>query len=146
MAEGMAFPIAPCKAFKITDVAKYHTIIDALVDPFYGAINKDKWNNLPPDLQKILTDTTGRKMAQQCGLTLDQGSIDDSKWMKSKGHEFFVLSPAEKKRFREKTQGMNAAWIKSMEKKGIKIAKKIHDDIVQTGEAYSEKTVGGYKE
>lgn len=146
MAEGMAFPIAPMKAFKITDVAKYHTIIDALVDPFYGAINTDKWNSLPPDLQKILTDTTGRKLAQRCGLTLDQGSIKDSKWMKSKGHEFFVLSPAEKKKFRDKTAGMHAEWIKKMEKRGYKNAKAIHDDIVKTGEAYSAKTVGGYQE
>jgi len=145
MAEGMAFPIAPCKAFKITDVAKYHTIIDALVDPFYGAINKDKWASLPPDLQKILTDTTGRKMAQRCGLTLDEGSINDSKWMKTKGHKFYVLSPAEKKRFKEKTQVIHDNWVKGMEKKGLKKAKLIHDDVVRTGKAYSKTTIGGYK-
>jgi len=133
------------KAFKISDVAKYHTIIDALVDPFYGAINKNKWNSLPPDLQKILTDTTGKKLAQKCGLTLDEGSIKDSAWMKSKGHEFYLLSPAEKRRFADTTQAMNADWIKSMEKKGHKNAKKILDDVVQTGKAYSQKTVGGYK-
>ena len=145
MAEGMAFPIAPMKAFKISDVAKYHTIIDALVDPFYGAINKNKWNSLPPDLQKILTDTTGKKLAQKCGLTLDEGSIKDSAWMKSKGHEFYVLSPAEKKRFADTTQPMYADWVKSMEKKGYKNAKKILDDVMQTGKTYSQKTVGGYK-
>jgi TRAP-type C4-dicarboxylate transport system substrate-binding protein len=146
MAEGMAFPIAPLKAFKISDVAKYHTIIDALVDPFYGAINKNKWNSLPPDLQKILTDTTGRKMAQKCGLTLDEGSINDSKWMKSQGHEFYVLSPAEKQRFAAVTQPMHEDWVKGMEKKGHKNARKILDDIVATGAAYSKSTVGGYKE
>jgi TRAP-type C4-dicarboxylate transport system substrate-binding protein len=146
MAEGMAFPIAPLKAFKISDVAKHHTIIDALVDPFYGAINKNKWDSLPPDLQKILTDTTGRKMAQKCGLTLDEGSINDSRWMKSQGHKFYVLSPAEKKKFAAKTQEMHENWIKDMEKKGYKIARKIHDDIVRTGAAYSESTVGGYKD
>jgi len=146
MAEGMAFPIAPMKAFKISDVAKHHTIIDALVDPFYGAINKNKWNSLPPDLQKILTETTGRKMAQKCGLTLDQGSIKDSEWMKSKGHKFYVLSPAEKKRFAAKTHAMHENWVKGMEKKGYKDARKIHDDVVQTGAAYSKSTGGGYKQ
>ena len=146
MAEGMAFPIAPLKAFKISDVAKHHTMIDALVDPFYGAINKNKWNSLPPDLQKILTDTTGKKMAQKCGLTLDQGSINDSKWMKSQGHKFYVLSPAEKKRFADKTQSMHEIWVKDMEKKGYKNARKIHDDVVRTGAAYSKSTGGGYKQ
>jgi hypothetical protein len=33
-----------------------------------------------------------------------------------------------------------------MEKKGHKNARKIHDDIVATGAAYSKSTVGGYKE
>ena len=145
MAEGMAFPIAPLKAFKISDVAKYHTIIDALVDPFYGAINIGKWNSLPPDLQKILIDTTGRKMAQRCGLTLDEGSIDDSKWMKAQGHEFYVLSSAEKKRFQDKTKVIHDKWVQRMEKRGHKNAALIHDDVVRTGEAYSRTTVGGYK-
>jgi TRAP-type C4-dicarboxylate transport system substrate-binding protein len=145
MAQGMAFPIAPLKAFKISDVAKHHTIIDALVDPFYGAINTRKWNSLPPDLQKILLDTTGRKMARKCGLTLDEGSINDSRWMKTKGHKFYVLSPAEKKRLQGKTQVIHDKWVKRMAKKGHKNAALIHDDVVRTGKAYSKATVGGYK-
>ena len=145
MADGMAFPITPMKAFKITDVAKHHTIIDALVDPFYGAINKDKWNSLPPDLQKILTDTTGGKLAQKCGLTLDQGSINDSNWMKSNGHKFYLLSAEEAKKFREKVQGVHAQWVKKLEGKNMKKAKEIHAEIVNLAKVYSEKTVGGYK-
>ena len=66
--------------------------------------------------------------------------------MKSQGHKFYVLSPAEKKRFAAKTQVMHADWVKGMEKKGYKNARKIHDDIVRTGAAYSKSTVGGYKE
>ena len=110
------------------------------------AANKNKWNSLPSDLQKILTDTTGSKMAKKCGLTLDQGSINDSKWMKSQGHEFYVLSPVEKKKFAATTQEMHEAWIKSMEKKGYKNARQIHDDIVSSAAAYSKSTIGGYKE
>ena len=145
MAEGMAFPIAPCKAFKITDAAKYHTIIDAMCDPFYGAINIKKWNSLPPDLQKILTDTTGRKLSQICGKTLDEGSIEDSAWMKKKGHKFYVLPTTEKKRWVNKIQDRHEKWIKDMEKKGHRNARTIHDDVLRTGKAYSKTTVGGYK-
>ena len=66
--------------------------------------------------------------------------------MKSKGHEFYLLSPPEKKRFADTTQVMYADWVKSMEKKGSKNAGKILDDVMQTGKTYSQKTVGGYKE
>jgi len=146
MAEGMFFPIAPCKAFKITDAAKYHTIIDAMCDPFYGAINTDKWNSLPPDLKKILEDTTGRKLSQICGKTLDDGSINDSEWMKGQGHKFYVLPAAEKKRWTNKIQGIHDKWIKDMEAKGIKNAKEIHDEVLRLAKEYSKTTVGGYTE
>ncbi|MBW1717100.1 MAG: TRAP transporter substrate-binding protein [Deltaproteobacteria bacterium] len=146
MAEGMFFPIAPCKAFKITDAAKYHTIIDAMCDPFYGAINIDKWNSLPPDLKKILEDTTGRKLSQICGKTLDEGAIRDSEWMKSQGHRFYVLPAAEKKRWSDKIHAIHKTWVKGMEKKGYKNAKEIHENVLRLGKKYAKTTVGGYKE
>ena len=146
MAEGMFFPLAPCKGFKITDAAKYHTIADLMCDPFYGAINHDKWNSLPSDLKKILKDETGRKMAQICGKTLDEGSINDANWMKGQGHTFYVLPPAEKKRWSEKVMPLHEKWIKDMEAKGYKKAKKIHDKMFKLAEKYRKTTVGGYKE
>ncbi|MBW2028724.1 MAG: TRAP transporter substrate-binding protein [Deltaproteobacteria bacterium] len=146
MAAGMAFPIAPCRAFKITDVAKYHTIVDLMCDPFYGAINSKKWNSLPADLKKILEDTTGRKLAQACGRTLDEGSINDVNWMKGQGHKFYVLPAKEKERWFRKISDIHEKWVKDMEKKGYRNAGKIHDDVLETGKYYSKITHGGYKE
>jgi TRAP-type C4-dicarboxylate transport system substrate-binding protein len=146
MADGTVCPIAPMKAFKITDAAKYHTIVDLMCDPFFAAINKGTWNKLPSDLKKILEDTTGDKMARISGKTLDQGSIEDSKWMKAQGHQFYVLGKDEKKRWRQKVQSIHEEWIKDMEKTGYKNARKIHDEVVRLGEKYSEETVGGYAE
>jgi TRAP-type C4-dicarboxylate transport system substrate-binding protein len=146
MAQGMAFPIAPLKAFKISDAAKFHTIIDAMVDPFYGAINLKKWYSLPPDLKKILTDTTGRKLAQICGKTLDDGAIEDSKWLKTKGHKFYVLPPKEKKKWTDKFMDGREKWVMDMEKKGYKDARKIQAEVIRLGQDYAKTTVGGYKE
>ena len=146
MAEGMFFPLAPCRGFKITDAAKYHTIADLMCDPFYGAINHDKWNSLPSDLKKILKDTTGRKMTQICGKTLDEGSINDAQWMKDQGHKFYVLPQAEKKRWVEKVMPLHEKWIRDMEAKGCKNAREIHDACIKLAEKYAKTTVGGYKE
>ena len=44
-----------------------------------------------------------------------------------------------------KLRSMHEDWVKGMEKKGYKNARKIHDDIVQQGSVF-KKTVGGYKE
>lgn len=146
MAEGMAFPIAPVRAFKISDVAKYHTVADLMCDPFYGAINVRKWNSLPADLKKILEDTTGRKLAQACGKTLDEGSINDVNWMRGQGHKFYVLPSKEKERWFEKIRDIHEKWVKEMEGKGYRNARKIHNDVLETGKYYSKITPGGYKE
>lgn len=145
MADGVMCPIAPMKVYKITDVAKYHTIVDVMSDPFYAVMNKSKWNSLPADLQKILEDTTGERMARISGKTLDEGSIKDVEWMKKNGHEFYVLPAEEKLRWQEKVVSIHEDWIKKMEKQGYKNARKIRDKTVQLGEQYSKTTMGGFK-
>ncbi len=146
MADGVMCPIAPMKVYKITDVAKYHTIVDVMADPFYAVMNKRKWNSLPADLQKILEDTTGERMARISGKTLDEGSIKDADWMKKNGHEFYILPPAEKARWQKKVANVHESWIKKMEGQGYPNARKIHDTTVELGKKYSATTVGGYRE
>jgi len=146
MAEGMFLPLAPCKSFKITDVAKYHTIASLMCDSFYAAINKKKWDSLPPDLQKILLEEGGRKMAQICGKTLDEGSIRDAEWMKKHGHKFYVLPPAEKARWRKRVEGLHEKWVRKMEAKGYKRAREIRNEMLRLAEKYNAITEGGYRE
>jgi TRAP-type C4-dicarboxylate transport system substrate-binding protein len=146
LADGVVCPIAPMRSFKITEAAKYHTIANIMVDVFWAGMNRGKWNSLPPDLQKILDETTGDKMAQISGKALDEGSINDAKWMKDQGHSFYVLPPAEKNRWREKVQNVDDEWLKKMDAKGYKTAKKIYETAVNLGKEHSAKTVGGYKE
>ena len=145
MADGVMCPIAPMKVYKITDVAKYHTIVDVMADPFYAVINKKKWKSLPADLQKILEDTTGERMARISGKTLDEGSIRDVAWMKKNGHEFYVLPAKEKLRWQKKVESIHEDWIKKMESKGYKNARAIRNETLRLGEQYSKTTVGGYK-
>lgn len=146
MADGVICPIAPMKAFKITDVAKKHTIVDLMSDSFYAVMNKSKWDSLPEDLQKILDDTTGERMARISGKTLDEGSIADVAWMREQGHEFYVLPAEEKAKWQEKVSGIPQDWVESMKRKGISNAEKIHEATVRLGKKYSSETVGGYIE
>jgi len=145
MADGVMCPIAPMRAFKISDAAKYHTIIDLNLDSFYAGINWKKWSSLPDEYKSILEKTTGRHMAQVSGKTLDDGAIADSAWMKKQGHTFYVLPKEEKKMWRAKLKYMDEAWLKSMAEKGYKNAPKIYEDTLKLAEKYSSETVGGYK-
>ena len=146
MADGVICPLAPMRSFKITDAAKHHTILDLNAGGFWGAMNQAKWNSLPPDLQKLIEESTGDKMAQLAGKTLDEGAIQDSKWMKEQKHTFYVLSPAEKEKLKEKLRPVTEEWLKKMEQKGYKNVRQIYETTVILGKQYSEKTKGGYAE
>ena len=145
MADGVMCPIAPMRAFKISDAAKYHTVIDLNLDAFYAGMNWKKWNSLPDEYKKLLEKTTGRNMAQVSGKTLDEGAIADAAWMKGQGHTFYVLPKEEKKIWRAKLSYMDDAWLKSVEERGYKNAAKIMDHTMKLAEKYSSETVGGYK-
>ena len=145
MADGILLPLAPVRSFKISDAAKYHTIVDTHVGPFWAGVNWDVWKSLPKDLQKLLIDTTGKKMAKICGTTLDAGAKNDAEWMKSHGHKFYVIPPKEKKRWVAATQPIHEKWLKKMEKKGFKNIRQIYDTAVKLGKEYAKTTGRGYE-
>jgi len=146
MADGVMCPIAPMRAYKISDAVKHHTIIDLNCDAFYGVMNQKKFNGMPDNLKKIMVDTTGLDMARICGKSLDEGAISDADWMADKGHIFYVLPKDEKKNWRDKLMYMDEAWIADMEKRGHKNARDIYEQTLELAERYSSQTVGGYKE
>jgi TRAP-type C4-dicarboxylate transport system substrate-binding protein len=109
-------------------------------------MNWAKWNSLPPELRKILEETTGDKMAQLSGKTLDEGSIRDAQWLKEQGHSFYVLPSKEKERWMEKLKFVSDDWVKKVEGKGSKVARNLRETMTTLAKEYSEKTTGGYKE
>ena len=146
MAQGVMCPIAPMKVYKISDVAKYHTILGAMTTHFMAAMNLDKWNALPEDLQKILTDSAELKMVKVSGQTLDEGAMKDAAWMQDKGHEFYVLPADEKALWQEKMATIKADWVERMEEKGIQDAAGIAEEAYRLGAEYAKITAGGYQE
>jgi TRAP-type C4-dicarboxylate transport system substrate-binding protein len=138
MADGVLCPLAPLRSFKISDSTKHHTIIDLFANPFWAAMNIKKWNSLPPDLQKLLDETTGVNMARIAGQTLDSGAAKDTKWLKANGHTFYSLSPAEKQKWADKVQGLHDEWVNGMEKKGYNTAREIRETTIRLGKEFSK--------
>ena len=56
--EGALLPFETLKGFKTGEVQKYVTASWKVGSAyaFYVVMNKDKWNSLPPDVQKVITD------------------------------------------------------------------------------------------
>src|SRR4030066_1194057 len=56
--DGLMIPMETLRAFRLAEVTKYVTESWATgqVDVFYLLMNKDSWNKLPPDIQKIFNE------------------------------------------------------------------------------------------
>jgi TRAP-type C4-dicarboxylate transport system substrate-binding protein len=146
MADGVLCPLAPVKSYKISDAARFHTIADLNVGPFWAGINQNVWNELPPDLKQILIDTTGDDLAGKCGQTLDEGAREDADWLKGQGHAFYVLPEAEKTVWLSKLRYMHDNWVEKMQAKGIGNARAILEEAKSLGKQYAQTTGRGYAE
>lgn len=146
MADGVLAPIAPLRSFKISDAAKYTTVVDLFVAAFWEGMNRDLWNSLSPEIQKVFMDTTGRKMARASGISLDEGAARDAEWLKERGHTFYVPPPDELQRFKDALKPIHENWVNDMEKKGYKMARQVLDEAIRLGKEYAKTTGRGYKE
>ncbi|MFI8555721.1 TRAP transporter substrate-binding protein [Psychrobacter sp. NPDC077938] len=76
--DGLSFPWQPTGDFRLVELTKAHTNI-----PFYNSallvtMNKNKYENLPDDLKKVLDDNSGRVMSDLVGEVTDR---EDAKYM-----------------------------------------------------------------
>ncbi len=144
MADGVLSPLAPVRSFKINEAAKYTTIANISVGAFWMGMNRKEFKNLPKNLQNILVNSTGEKMARLCGKTLDQGARRDAIWMKKRGHIFYVLPPAELARWRKATNSIHEEWLKKMEAKGYRNVRVIYKKLLSFAKKYAATTGRGY--
>lgn len=86
---------------------------------FQISMNEEVWNRLPPDLQKIVSDSTGEAWLREIGEI----------WMKQEGiglgvalgagNEHITLDDGELAKFRERLAPVTERWIAEMDGKGI---------------------------
>jgi len=119
MADGILCPFAPIRAMKITDICKYHTVVNSNLFLFVVLINRDYYDSLPVDLQQMIDRESGLKASELFGHGLDEGAFKDCEWMKGEGHEFYVLPPEELARWEETIIPLREEWIASVEAKGL---------------------------
>ena len=112
------------KGFRLGDVLKYGYLSQrgaGSIFTFYVAMNKRKWDSLPKDIQKIMTDTAEEWVDKHAVTTLqaDQAGMD---YLLSKGGKVLTLPDAEIKKMKAAVQPVIDDYMKTMEGKGYKRA------------------------
>jgi TRAP-type C4-dicarboxylate transport system substrate-binding protein len=105
-------------AFKMGGVIKYTTELYSYVASFGLVMNEDFWNKLPPDLKKLVIDTTTGK-EKEVGEAWDGLDVPGKKALMDAGGEAIRLSPEENAKFRKIGAEVSEAKVKELEAKGL---------------------------
>ncbi len=103
--EGALLPLETLKGFKTGEVLKYVTASWKVGSAycFYVLMNKQKWDSLPPDVQKVI-DEYSREFTERWAVEWNNIDIGGRDFFISKGGQIVPISDAE-----------SARWIKAAE-------------------------------
>jgi TRAP-type C4-dicarboxylate transport system substrate-binding protein len=128
--QGLFSSLEVMKDLKFAEICKYVTMTDTVIYPFAVVMNKDSWNRLPDDIQRVFNDLR----FDQCewtGTYMDNHVDEAVRWSKQTHQvEFIALSPEQKTQWDNRLDRIVASWIKDAREKGFP-AEKIVSDIRQ---------------
>jgi len=121
--EGILVDLSTLKYWKFAEVVKYVTSTWRLGTgiTFYFVMNKNKWDALPPDVQKIFTEIAVETKDKQ-GALWNQMDIEGVDAFKSQGGQIIPLSDAEVAKWIKAVEPVIGDYKKSMAAKGYKEA------------------------
>jgi TRAP-type C4-dicarboxylate transport system substrate-binding protein len=112
-------PLSAALDFKLIEVAKYFTIDAPLGrSPFLVAMNRARYEKLPPDLKKVIDDTTGLSLSLKGADTYDKKNHESLAAAK-KDREVFSLTPQEQQRWTTAFRPMIQKLVEDGEKAGL---------------------------
>src|SRR5262245_33929974 len=123
-------------AFKLGGTVKYSTELYAYVTSFGLAMNEDFWSKLPPDLKKLVIDTTTGK-EKEIGEAWDSLDVPGKKALMDGGGEAIRLSATEMARVRAIGAEVSEAKLKEYEGKGMP-ARAVHTLMRALSEKHSK--------
>jgi TRAP-type C4-dicarboxylate transport system substrate-binding protein len=120
---GAVIPWEVVPAVKVNELTKFHAEFDPAggclyTTTFVMAMNKAKYNSLPPDLKKIIDNNSGLETSGWLGKVQQEGDVPGRKSASDRNNAIFTVGPAEAQEFRRKSRALEVEWIEDMNKRG----------------------------
>jgi TRAP-type transport system periplasmic protein len=128
--DGMGAPWEATHSFRLYEIVKYYTMVPLSAVYFSMAVNKEKWESLPPDIQQAITSVSGLEAAKFWGRnffdTVEEGVVER---VKKGNHQMvkYVPPPQEVERWTQASEPLWKEWVKKMESRGRPEAQQILD-------------------
>ena len=118
--DGAMYPMESDKGWKLGEVTKYCTLDfgAAYTTGFYVVMNKDKWNSLPPDIQKIIMQIN-EEWAPKHGQAWDDSDEEGKQFFLGKGGQLIHLDDEEMARWKKAVAPIIDAYVENMQKQGF---------------------------
>jgi TRAP-type transport system periplasmic protein len=131
--DGITATYSTLKVWKTTDYLKYSTDLkNAMwVGTFFVAMNKNKWNSIPPAEQKII-EQINREWTEKQGQMWDHIEKEGKDFAVSQGVKIIRLSVEEQAKWDAKTEPLLPKYLKQMKDKnlpGEELVKFIRDNL-----------------
>ncbi|MCX5803421.1 MAG: TRAP transporter substrate-binding protein [Proteobacteria bacterium] len=109
------------KGFRIGELLKFNTTSWKIssVNIFYVVVNKNKWNSLPPDMQKLITDYT-KEFLEEWAVSWNDIEIEGREFFLKQGGQIVPISDAEIGRWVKAVEPVIAEFKKDLVTKGYK--------------------------
>jgi TRAP-type C4-dicarboxylate transport system substrate-binding protein len=121
--DGTLLPWEVTTPLRIAELVNTHTGFSGsrslCVVLFVFAMNKAKYESLPPDLRKVIDDNSGATTSVWAGKGMDQGDLPGLEAAKKRGNDIVTLDVAETARWRKAAESVIDSWIADMKAKGI---------------------------
>ncbi|MBI3434065.1 MAG: TRAP transporter substrate-binding protein [Proteobacteria bacterium] len=130
-------------AFHLGGLVKFTTEMYSYVSSFGVVMNPASFANLPPDLQKLIEETTHPRVAT-VGKLWDSADAPGKKYLLSEGGTAITLSPAEDALFKKIGAEDTAKVLAELDRKGLP-ASKVHAAMKAAGDKYSKTSFSFWK-
>ena len=122
--EGCVIPWEVVPSVKVHELTKFHTEFPATGPALYTttfvmAMNKAKYESLPPDLKKVIDANSGLATSALLGKTQQGNDPTGRKAASDRGNTIHTLSSAEAQEFIKVSQAIDDEWVADMNKRGF---------------------------
>lgn len=120
---GGVIPWEVVQPTKVHELAKYHAEFDPkggslYTTTFVMAMNKAKYNSLPPDLKKVIDNNSGIETSGWLGKVQQDNDIPGRAAAVERKNTIFTVSAEEAQNFRRKSRAIEVEWVQDMGKRG----------------------------
>ena len=119
------------RGFRLESLVKYALSAGVYVTCFNVTMNEGKYKSLPPDVRKLIDDTTGERWIEAMPVLWDKNDEAGRQLALSKGLQIVPVSAEQRNKWREQAQPVIDQQLAELEKQGIANARRIHAEMVR---------------